>query len=209
MPQLKDWIDAWADASSTTSFLKQARIRQKKSEARVTLGLRKRLRKQIRVIAEVLRQQQRQALTAATCISLAVDSRGKYKVLRFRCDTEHRPYFSDGVMGVFRCGYDSLQDAVDDHGDRMRRNLQGCITRFWTLVGTQTHMHAEEQAMLAKVRCLASDGGSSERKFITELVRRQAKRGCVFNAGPKQLLVWGQCSGADVQEISSRVSYMR
>ena len=140
---------------------------------------------QIRVIAEVLRQQQRQALTAAACISLAVDSRGKYKVLRFRCDTEHRPYFSDGVMGVFRCGYDSLQDAADDHANRMQRNLQGCITRFWTPLGTETHMDAEEQAMLAKVRCLASDGGSSERKFITELVRRQTKRGCVFNAGPK------------------------
>ena len=156
--QLKDWIDAWADASSTTSFLKQARIRQKKSEARVTLGLRKRLRKQIRVIAEVLRQQQRQALTAATCISLAVDSRGKYKVLRLRCDTEHRPYFSDGIMGVFLCGYNSLQDAEDDHANRMQRNLQGCITRFWTPLGTETHMDAEEQAMLAKVRCLASDG---------------------------------------------------
>ena len=49
-------------------------------------------------------------------------------------------------------------------------------------------------------------GGSSERRFITDLVRRQTKRGCVFNAGPKQLLVWGQYSGADVQEISSRVS---
>ena len=131
--------------------------------------------KQVRVLAEVLRQQQRQALTAATCISLAVDSRGKYKVLRFRCDTEHRPYFSDGVMGVFRCGYDSLQDAADDHGNRMRRNLQGCITRFWT-------------PLLAKVRCLASDGGSSERKFITELVRRQTKRGCVFNDGPKVIV---------------------
>ena len=110
---------------------------------------------------------------------------------------------------VFRCGYDSLQDAADDHANRMQRNLQGCITRFWTPFGTETHMGAEEQAMLAKVRCLASDGGSSERKFITDLVRRRTKRGCVFNAGPKQLLVWGQCSGADVQEISSRVSYMR
>ena len=40
-------------------------------------------------------------------------------------------------------------------------------------------------------------------QFITELVRRQTKRKCVFNAGPKQILVWGKCSGADVQEISS------
>ena len=45
-------------------------------------------------------------------------------------------------------------------------------------------------------------------QFITELVRRQTKRKCVFNAGPKQILVWGKCSGADVQEISRRVSYM-
>ena len=45
-------------------------------------------------------------------------------------------------------------------------------------------------------------------QFITELVRRQTKKKCVFNAGPKQLLVWGTCSDADVQEISNRCSYM-
>ena len=114
-------------------------------------------------------------MTATKCISLAVDSRGKYKVLRFRCDTEHRPYFSDGVMGVFLCGYDSLQDAADDHANRMQRNLQGCSTRFWTPFGTETHMDAEEQAMLnqllATVRCLASDGGPTERKLMYNLVR--------------------------------------
>jgi len=74
VPQLQDWIDAWASASSTTSYNKEARMRQKKSEARISLGIRKRLRKQVRVIAEVLRAKHRQALTAATSITLAVDS---------------------------------------------------------------------------------------------------------------------------------------
>ena len=63
-------------------------------------------------------------MTAATSISLAADSRGKYKVLRYRCDSASRPYVVDGVIGVFLCGYESLQDAESDHGDRMQRNLQ-------------------------------------------------------------------------------------
>ena len=135
VPQLQDWIDAWASASSTVSFRKEARIRQKKGAARRSDGVRKRLRKQIRVIADVLRDRRRQALAAATSITLAVDSRGKYKVARFRCDSRHRPYFVDGILGVFHCGYESLEDAERDHGARMQRNLQQCITRFWTPLG--------------------------------------------------------------------------
>ena len=172
VPQLQDWIDAWASASSTVSFRKEARIRQKKGAARRSDGVRKRLRKQIRVIADVLRDRRRQALAAATSITLAVDSRGKYKVARFRCDSRHRPYFVDGILGVFHCGYESLEDAERDHGARMQRNLQQCITRFWTPLGEGgAHLADQEAEMLSKVRCLSSDGGPSERKLMFRLVR--------------------------------------
>ena len=40
VPPLHKWIDAWAAASSTTSYPKEARGRQKNSEARVSLGVR-------------------------------------------------------------------------------------------------------------------------------------------------------------------------
>ena len=170
VPQLQDWIDAWASASSTTSYLKESRIRQKKSEARVSLGIRKRLRKQVRVMADVLRDKHRQALTAATSISIAVDSRGKYKVARFRCDSHQHPYYIDGILGTFHCGYKSLEDAEVDHGERMQRNLQRCIARFWTPLGG-ARLVDQEKEMLKKVRCLASDGGASERKLMFRLAR--------------------------------------
>ena len=63
-------------------------------------GVRQRVRKMVRVIAEVVRQKHRQALTAATSISLAADSRGKYKVIRYRCDSASRPYVVDGVLAI-------------------------------------------------------------------------------------------------------------
>ena len=171
VPQLQDWVDAWASASSTMSYRKEFKLRQKKSEARIGDGVRKRMRKMVRVIAEVVRQKHRQALTAATSISLAADSRGKYKVLRCRCDSASRPYVVDGLLGVFLCGYESLQDAESDHGDRMQRNLQKCISRFWTPMAGPGRFYLQEQDMLANVRSLASDGGASERKLMFKLVR--------------------------------------
>ena len=165
VPQLADWIDAWASSTSAISYRKQERMQQKKGEARKCLSVRKRLRKQVRVLAEVTRTTVRQALTAARCISFATDSRGEYKVLRFRCDTRRSPYCMDGIIGVFHCGYSSISEAEDDHGVRMLRNLQACIAEFWTPMGGQC-MVEEQRAMLANVRCLASDGCAVERKML-------------------------------------------
>ena len=89
----------------------------------------------VRVLAEVARQKHRQALTAATSISLAADSRGKYKVLRYRCDSVSHPHVVDGLVGVFLCGYESLQDADSDHGDRMQRNLQNMYQQVLDSIG--------------------------------------------------------------------------
>ena len=171
VPQLQDWIDAWASASSTTSYRKENRVRQKRSQGRTSANIRTRRRKQVRVIADVIRDQHRQAVTAATSISLAVDSRGKYKVARFRCDSQHHPYYLDGILGAFHCGYESLEDADADHGVRMQQNLQRCITRFWTPLGGGGHMADEEKQMLKKIRCLSSDGAASERKLMFRVVR--------------------------------------
>ena len=171
VPQLQDWIDAWASASSTTSYRKENRVRQKRSQGRTSSNIRTRRRKQVRVIADVIRDQHRQALTAATSTSLAVGSRGKYKVARFRCDSHHHPYYVDGLLGTFHCGYESLEDADADHGVRMQQNLQRCITRFWTPVGGGGHMADEEKQMLKKIRCLSSDGAASERKVMFRVAR--------------------------------------
>ena len=46
-------------------------------------------------------------------------------------------------------------------------------------------------------------GGSQLKgQFITELVRRQTKKACVFNASPKQLLVWGPSADEAVREVA-------
>ena len=121
-------------------------------------------------MADVVRQKHRQALTAATSISLATDSRGKYKVLRYRCDSPCHPYIADGIIGVFHCGYEKLEDADADHGDRLQQNMRRCIRRFWTPLETGILMTIQQKDMLDKVRCLASDGGASERKLMFMLV---------------------------------------
>ena len=165
VPQLADWIDAWASATNRTSYRKQERLKHKKGEVRKAVCLRKRLRKQVRILAEVTRTSIRQALTAARSITFAMDSRGEHKVLRFRCDTDHPPYRMDGVIGVYHCGFSDMSAAEDDHGMRMLRNLQACIAEFWTPLGGQC-MVDEQIAMLAKVRCLTSDGCAVERKML-------------------------------------------
>ena len=62
VPQLQDWIDAWASASSTTSYRKEDRVRRKRSQGRTSSNIRTRRRKQVRVIAEVIRDQHSQAV---------------------------------------------------------------------------------------------------------------------------------------------------
>ena len=84
VPQIKDWSDAWAEVSSSVSFLKQERIARKKGER-----LKRRQRSAMTsVMAEVIRMDTRKRLREATCITLSVDDSKRRKLIRYRCDLQ-------------------------------------------------------------------------------------------------------------------------
>ena len=78
VPSALEWRDAWATFSECLSLRKEARICAKRVELCNMNRRRKRHRQQLVVMAEVLRNHARHALSEATSISLSLDE-CKYK----------------------------------------------------------------------------------------------------------------------------------
>ena len=72
-PQLQHWIEVWALATSCIPHNNEANVKQT-NNARIYLGVRNRLHKQVAAMSDVMRQEYRHALSAAKSIPLAVDS---------------------------------------------------------------------------------------------------------------------------------------
>ena len=97
VPQVQSWVDAWAASTSSISFLKQDCVQAKKAGLAAEpedLANRKQRRKLVTVMAEVVRQACREELRNAQNVSLALDGKGKRKVVRYCCDlpTEADPF---------------------------------------------------------------------------------------------------------------------
>ena len=69
VPQLEEWRDAWAESRNQIAFRKQARVAGLK-QSRQAVGGKTKLRKMVRVMAEVARKKIRKTLREATCITL-------------------------------------------------------------------------------------------------------------------------------------------
>ena len=95
MPQVDDWVDAWAESTEQVSFRNQARIRVKKGCVRAR-NLRQTRRKQRNIISEVRRQDIREQLRPATCIGLSMDEGRYLKIVRYRCDAPTKPFVPRG-----------------------------------------------------------------------------------------------------------------
>ena len=95
--------NAWSVLSETMSLRKVARIFEKQKVKVITPlanKQRKRYRKQLCVMAEVLRIRIRKVLREATSITLALDECKYRKVLRYRCDLPSRG--SSGTDSLWR-----------------------------------------------------------------------------------------------------------
>ena len=77
VPQIQDWLDAWAESTEHMAFHKQARILGKKGQQRYN-NLRRMRKKQIRVSADARREDIRKQLGEAQFISVSMDDR-KYE----------------------------------------------------------------------------------------------------------------------------------
>ena len=100
VPQVDDWVDAWAESTEQVSFRKQARIWTKKGGCARARNLRQIRRKQLKIIAEVRRQDIREQLRRATSIGLSMDERRDTKVVRVRCDAPTKLFVHRRGLGV-------------------------------------------------------------------------------------------------------------
>ena len=113
---------------------------------------------------------------------LASDGKAKRKEAfdENKAKLQYLPDYEKNVLGSF----------AKTASERERELLLRCAGCSWR-VGSSRRM----QSQLRALDCCVANSSPS-----WLVARPRPKRGCVFNAGPKQLLVWGQCSGADVQK---------
>ena len=134
------------------------------------LNLRKRRRKQARIIAEVVRRRHRGVLRKARFCSIALDEAQGRKLVRFRCDFHKPPWSYSGTLGVFSCGARTLGEGAEDHAQRAMTRLDEFITKFSTplrkaSLGTECDQELKDH-LLKIVKTISADGGPAERRAI-------------------------------------------
>ena len=163
VPSPEEWENAWSLLSEDTSCIGASRILAKQAASGATPEWsvdrqRKRLRRQLCVMAEVLRRKIRQELRLATCITLALDESRYRKIVRYRADVpdashvaaeaagSHRlgsrwrhvgacGFSTSGVLGILDCSKKHPSDFEDDHAVTAVKMLDSFLTRFCTPLG--------------------------------------------------------------------------
>ena len=150
-PSPAEWKDAWASLSERVSIRTDARMFEKRHPDSVGHNLerkRKRQRRQLRVMAEVLRRRIRQVLAQASSISFALDESKYRKIIRFRadlpvahssrslwCHVGASGFSFAGVLGLLDCSKKHAADFEDDHAVTAVKQLDTFLTRFCTPLG--------------------------------------------------------------------------
>ena len=188
VPSPAEWKDAWAQLSEPLSFRKAARIFEKQlgTSACVSNRKRKLYRKQVCVMAEVLRNKIRKVLSQATCISLALDECKYRKIIRYRADLpieNSNPdrhigasgFSHSGVLGLLDCSKKHASDFEEDHAVTAVNQLDVFFTEFCTPLGrVQGQRGAQPLAcdqdlkahVMKSVTCIAADGAAKERRAV-------------------------------------------
>lgn len=137
VPQVSDWLRAWRVCRTPQSFRAAAQNGITESfvqGSRVKAASRKAFASMVHVMACTLRAKKVQQLKAASCMSLALDDRGSYRLLRFKCDagagSGDRVTVS-GILGVLYRGGDlpaqQIEDADNDYSQSMAESIIRCI----------------------------------------------------------------------------------
>jgi len=188
---LHDWLEAWAETTSSISWNKQETLNKKKHVAWVDgkevahgrpfiRGLRRRRVKQTKIMAETQKRKHRQWLGEATSITLSVDESKRRKLIRFKCDSKEPPFWRSGVLGIIgkhiRKAIGDVLDSSEDHAIESVRLLEAFLNHACTPLAKEAVVDAELKAhILEHVRVLAADGASSERRALFAAMERLFK----------------------------------
>ena len=189
VPSAAEWRDAWAMLSETTSLRKCARMCRKQfsTEDAGEMRTRKRRRKQLCVMAEVLRVRTREILRNATSMSLSLDESNYRVIVRYRCDVPSSAgegpgvagnvgasgFSHAGVLGILFCKKDRAAEFEEDHAVTAVEGLDSFLTRFCTPLGRgrRKALPLACDAQLKKhimrtVTSLSADGAAKERRAL-------------------------------------------
>ena len=169
VPQVQEWLDAWAESTEQIAFRKQARLAGKRL-VRTRRNLRQVRRKQLKVMAECRRRHIRQMLRKAQFISLSMDERKYQKIVRFRCDAPREPYVHRGILGVMALERSAVGEFEEDHALVGVRKIDAFLNTFCTpLVKANQPLAVDielKDHILKCTRALAADGASKERRAL-------------------------------------------
>ena len=176
VPQPSDWLRVWRSCRTPESFwatenrLSTEHYIQPLRSGKVS---RKQIRALVEVMSEVLRERKRNHLREASSISLSLDDRQDYRLLRFRCDLPagrgHEKSRSSGstvygILGLLRregvASTEEVEDFDDDKSRRMAESVLRAIEQLCTPAGGATDRDLYDH-VLRSVRHYMSDGGSA------------------------------------------------
>ena len=194
VPSAHDWKDAWSLLTERCSLRAGARMFEKKHGQVKADPLehkkRKRYRRQLRTMAELIRRRIREVLRQATSISLSLDEWKYQKIIRFRADLPSRQrgssgslwrhvgasgFCAAGVLGILDCSKKHAEDFEEDHAITAVKQLDDFLTRFCTPLGRVPRRRAPQplacdealkKHILEKVFCIAADGAAKERRAV-------------------------------------------
>ena len=198
VPPPEHWLRVWRFVRTPTSFRgAQAVLGTESFLAHLRTGQdrqrthHKAIAKTVACMSAVLRARTRAALEAARSITVAVDDRGPYRLISYRCDVPGAappaatspaaadglasaaavppatpwPY-RDGLLGVHctSAGEDeSLRDLDDDYSLRMRDSVVSTVEALFC-GGSAVPDRVAAQAVLSKVHTFLGDGAASVQK---------------------------------------------
>ena len=193
VPPPEHWLRVWRFVRTPTSFRgAQAILGTESFLSHLRTGAdreetsRKAMQKTVCCMAEVVRSRTRAALLAAHSVTIAVDDRGPYRLIRYRCDAvmpaaavvpaqagshdasaacPRRVGACDGIIGVHctapRHG-DTIADLDDDYSERMRDSIVSAIEKLFSTNGEVDTTSA--QTVFAKIHTFVGDGAATVQK---------------------------------------------
>jgi len=184
VPQVSDWITAWRACQTPVSFSAASKfgitadfIYSSRRGAPVS---RKAFASMAKVMSLCLRARKRRLLRASSSIALALDDRGSYRLLRFKCHMV-RPASEDplkwlgsvsGVLMVLHRGGTAstahLDDMSDDYSRRMSESVVLAVRRLCTLPSGDLDQDAFD-TICKHIRAGVADGAAPVQKALAFL----------------------------------------
>ncbi len=176
VPQPSDWLRVWRSMKCPQSWRALEHANQTEHFICSTRGRpvhRKAWSHMAEVLAEACRQQKREHLRAAWSITIMVDDKGGYRLIRYKCDALSLPGgvspaaergSRTGVVAVLRNGgagdSQQLSDFSDDYAQRMADSIVAGIRRFATPLEHGQPDEALVSHVLQHCRVFCGDGAS-------------------------------------------------